>query len=361
MENEILIYYKNKEIKAQNRLDESFSRYEYINFKLDMLRKMLKNMIFSKGSDLVDVELYVFDSKEINALAKIEGKGYAIVFTSAIFISIYDDLMEYFLHGDIRTYFYRRKKNVSFHVEKLMDYLLIFLCLHEYYHILNGHCDLSISFGHRIETMASLSEGENRINQILEYDADYCAVRSSVYFLLEQSRGEDDRVMNCTFLGFAMYYLFLRFEEQGYESINVCIDNLWRNDHPFASVRIVYTLMIITDYYANHGVSESELYDAVINITEVCIYFDRVYYDSDTLDKSLIALGYTKEGLKHIEDLDSGWGVVRNSLKEYAFIELRESDKLRIRDNAWITKDGKFNIRQINPETMRYCMSKKMN
>ena len=67
MENEILIYYKNKEIKAQNRLDESFSRYEYINFKLDMLRKMLKNMIFSKGSDLVDVELYVFDSKEINA------------------------------------------------------------------------------------------------------------------------------------------------------------------------------------------------------------------------------------------------------------------------------------------------------
>lgn len=359
VEKEISIYYKDKELIAARKPNEAFRKYEYINSKLDMLRKLIRNMPFSKGINLVDVELYVFNSNEINALAKREQNGYAIAFSSAIFENIPEDLEYYFLHRDVRKFFYGGKKNVSFHVEKVMNYMLIFLCLHEYYHILNGHCDLSISFGHRIETVASSDEGENQINQILEYDADFCAVRSSVYFLLEKAECREDRIMNGTFLGFSMYYLFLRFEEQGYENLKLCINNLWKSDHPFASIRTVYTLMVITNYYAKHGVCDNELMDVIISITDVCIYFDKIYYDSDTLEKSLIALGYTEEGLKHIEDLDNGWAGVRNSLREYAYIELRETNYLKIRDNAWISKDGQFIKREMNPKLLNYFVRKR--
>lgn len=342
MDKEISIFYKNRVLVAKSRLDRSFRNFEYINSKLDMLRGKIRSLLFTKGNNLVEVELYVFNSNEINSLAKRELNGYAIAFSSAIFENIPEDLNNYFFHADIRKFFYGSKKNVYFHIEKLMDYMLIFLCLHEYYHILNGHCDLSISFGHRIETMASLSEDENRINQILEYDADFCAARSSVYILLEQASCQEDRVMNYTFLGFAMYYLFLRFEEQGYENLKLCIDNLWENDHPFASIRIVYILLIITNYYIDYGIDKHELSDVLINTIHACLYFDRIYYDSDTLEKSLIALGFTEEGLRHIENLNNGWDGVKNSLKEYAFIELREIMHFQIKDKAWISRDGHF-------------------
>lgn len=57
-------------------------------------------------------------------------------------------------------------------------------------------------------------------------DADYCAVRSLIYLLIENTDKEnlDTETM---LIGFSLYFILLKFQEESYENITTIDVNKW--------------------------------------------------------------------------------------------------------------------------------------
>ena len=67
--------------------------------------------------------------------------------------------------------------------------------------------------------------------------------------------------------------------------------------HPPASVRIVHASSLLLRYGTNLFSNKEKLLSVVYELVDLCIYFDRIYYDSDTVEMTLIAYGYTPKEL----------------------------------------------------------------
>lgn len=134
-------------------------------------------------------------------------------------------------------------------------------------------------------------------------DADYCAVRSLIYLLIENTDKEnlDTETM---LIGFSLYFILLKFQEESYENITTIDVN--KMDHPPASIRIHYSLSIILAYLKEIMKKEHLLY-LMNEVTELCVYFDRVYYDSDAIELALFAYAYTFAGQEYAKTLYNGW------------------------------------------------------
>ncbi|MBQ8940885.1 MAG: hypothetical protein IJ062_03540 [Firmicutes bacterium] len=77
-------------------------------------------------------------------------------------------------------------------------------------------------------------------------------------------------------------------------------------------------------------------------IIELCIYFDRVYYDSETIDLTLIAFAFTKKGMNYLEQLHNEWNDVRELLEPNALIKLRTNEKLNTNKLYFLDNKGNF-------------------
>lgn len=339
MENEIIINVGIKDYKCYKKLEGK----EYINDKLLFLRNTLGQMKYSTGEKLVECDVYVFESNEINAFSsKIVG-GYAIALSSGMFLGFNAELESYLKNEDIRRYFYGKKVNIKKHVEKIIDYILLYTVLHENYHILNGHCDTYYSQGKAmVECLVKGNPEKNRFNQILELDADFCAVRSLTYLIKEHKFEAEDEKIEFIMMGFSLYYIFLKFQEMCYENIHTLCEEMSLYSHPPASTRIVYAFIAIAMYLGTNYSNKYDYFMELNILSELCIYFDRIYYDSETMDLTLIAFAYTKKGMDYLEGLHNEWNEVKKILELNAFIKLRTNELLDISNMYFLDGEGKF-------------------
>lgn len=331
-----------------------FPDFDEINRKLNWVREIINQMHFSTGNHLVEYDICVYDSKQINAFAvKIASKRYVIAVSTELLMGMSEELEEYFKNLDLRKYFWGSKRNAKRHAQKVCEYILLYVVLHEYYHILNGHCDSAYATG-KLMAEVAISKGgrNNRYGQILECDADYCATRSCMYIISDTYKDLEDRISEIHFLGFSIYYIFLKFQEQGYENMHY-MEDLYASVHPAASIRFVYTFIVISNGIINlmgKKVAFKELWD----IIEVGIYFDRVYYDADTFDLSLSALAYTKKGTRHLDDLHRGWNEVRDELVKVSYISLKYNEPIDFTNHVWVDKDGNMMLNNLYEKILKY-------
>lgn len=348
MKNEIVIHLGIKDYKCYKRLEASDSNKEYINDKLQFLRNTLSQMNYSTGKKLVEYDVYVYESNEMNALSsKVDG-GYAIALSSEMFLGFQTELEGYLRNRDIRNYFYGKKLTIKKHVEKITDYILLFTVLHENYHILNGHCDTSYSYKKAMaEYLVKGNPEKNHFNQVLELDADFCAVRSLTYLIKERKFTEEDEKIEFIIMGFSLYYIFLKFQEAGYENIQT-IKDMSLYSHPPASTRIVYAFLAISMYLGTNYDNKYDYYVELNILSELCIYFDRIYYDGETIDLTLIAFAYTKKGVDYLEGLHNEWNEVKKILEPHAFIKLRTNEPLDTGNMYFLDDKGKFIPEKVN-------------
>lgn len=316
-----------------------------INLKLDRLRFMLRNMKYSKDLSKVDYELYVYESKLVNAFSKKEGSGYIIAISSYLLYDIIDEIKNYMLNSDIRNYFYGRKKNASKHAERIHDYILQYVVLHENYHILNGHCDWVYSVNYATVQKRTLDFEGNFYKQVIEMDADYCAVRSIIY-LLDEKTDREELNTEIVLVGFSLYFIFLKFQEESYENITTI--DIKQFDHPPASVRVIYSISVMMKYLVDI-VDKIQLLYVMENMTEVCIYFDRIYYDSDTIEQALFAYAYTPTGQEYMKELFNGWNKIKDKLSHLAYISLRNESTSELENKYFLNNDGNL-LRIMNME-----------
>lgn len=361
MENEITINVGIKDYKCYKKLDGNDDDKEYINNKLLFLRNTVSQMKYSTGENLVECDVYVFESNEIDAFSsKIVG-GYAIALSSGMFLEFNNELESYLRNEDIRIYFYGKKVNIKKHVEKIINYILLFTVLHENYHILNGHCDTYYSQGKAmVERLVKGNLEKNRFNQILELDADFCAVRSLIYLIKEHKFEDEDEKIEFIIMGWSLYYIFLKFQEACYENMHGIDANISLYSHPPASTRIVYVFNVITMYLATNYSKKHDFFIELTNLLELCIYFDKIYYDGETIDLTLIAFAYTKKGMAYLEGLHNEWNEVKKILEPNAFIKLRTNESLDISNMYFLDGEGKFIPEKVNSHIEKLMRTKGM-
>lgn len=251
------------------------------------------------------------------------------------------------LNCDIRNYFYGKGKTAKKHAEQIHDYILQYVALHEYYHILNGHCDW-VYFGNRVNFARTqrriLNNKDNFYKQVIEMDADYCAVRSMIY-LLDDNTDRKNLNTEIMLAGFSLYFIFLKFQEESYENIETI--EVTQFDHPPASIRIIYSMSVMVTYLNKDILDKSQLLYLMSQISEVCIYFDKEYYDSDTIDLALFAYAYTPDGQEYMKELFNGWNKVRSKLSQWAYVSLRNENNFELTNKYFLNNSGKM-LRVLN-------------
>lgn len=269
---------------------------------------------------------------------KKESDRYIIAISSYLLFDIKDEIISYMLNNDIRKYFYGRKQSAKKHAEKIHDYILLYIVLHENYHILNGHCDKFYSIYHASVQKRTLDYGKNFSKQIIEMDADYCAVRSLIY-LLDENVNREELETEILLAGFSLYFTFLKFQEESYENITTIDIN--QLDHPPASVRANYSFAVVMTYLRDI-LDKGQLLYLMNQMIELCIYFDRVYYDSDTIEQALFAYAYTQDGQEYVKALFNGWKEVKEKLCDAAYISLRDDFTFEGENKHFLNSEGKL-------------------
>ena len=117
------------------------------------------------------------------------------------------------------------------------------------------------------------------------------------------------------------------------------ITNLYVNPHPPASIRFVYAYIVIAHEILKYLYKRNAIKE-ICMMTEVGIYFDRVYYDAETFDLSLAALAYTERGTKHLQELHDGWNELRGDLQNVAYISLKNNEPVDFEKHVWVDNDG---------------------
>lgn len=112
--------------------------------------------------------------------------------------------------------------------------------------------------------------------------------------------------------------------------------------HPPASIRIVQALSLLLRYGTNLFNNKKRLLEVVYELVELCIYFDRIYYDSETVDLTLVAYGYTPRGTEYLQFLYDKWKYVRKQLEKHAQIKLREAESLNANKNYFLNNQGEL-------------------
>lgn len=67
--------------------------------------------------------------------------------------------------------------------------------------------------------------------------------------------------------------------------------------------------------------------------------FDKIYYDCETIDMTLIAFAYTKKVMAYLEGLHNEWNEVKKILEPSAFIKLRTNESLDISNKQKMRKN----------------------
>lgn len=344
----IIVHIKSEAVECYSQYPFGGELANYVNRKLEYLQNTINNIKYSR--DCIRPNVYTYISEEINAFAaKISDTTYVIAISTAIFSNLNQELSSYLCHSDIRAHFYGKHLNIKKHVERILNYILLFIVLHENYHILNGHLDTYFPSENLMFESGAKFESKNQILQILELDADYCAVRSLVYLLDEKYHFEDWADREFLLAGFSLYYIFLIFQEKNYENIQSIGDYLNDFTHPPASVRIVHASSLLLRYGTNLFSNKEKLLSVVYELVDLCIYFDRIYYDSDTVEMTLIDYGYTPKGTEYLQSLYDKWKYVRKKLETYAQIELREVESLNSNQNYFLNNQGEF-VKALNME-----------
>ncbi|MBP5468287.1 MAG: hypothetical protein J6Z11_03485, partial [Candidatus Riflebacteria bacterium] len=311
----------------------------------------------------IDYGVYLYEDKTFNAFSAKKDNGYVIAFSTTCLQKILKNAEEMFANKEVLQLFNLEQddiKLIHYYKSAIIDYMSWFIALHEFYHILPGHCGKSsITEDFNIEFYKTKTEKENYYSQILEMDADCSAVSSLTLDILitaiktntfpknteesissEQEEKIYDFCREIMFLSFSVYDLFLLFSADKKIDVKKAIENLLIYDHPLPSIRMVYTLPWII-YEVSRVLSDNDQKTLVNNISNICIAYDRIFYAKGDFSQSLQAIGNTREAAELRIDLNNGWNDIIPLLKDNAIIELHPRE-IMTELIYWVDDKGKM-------------------
>ena len=327
-------------------LQEEVVNYTYgaeiINDGLRIARKVISSDTLCELSKDVAFEgIFVYENMDINAVAFKEMGAYGIAFSNGFFIRLQKWLNLWVKSPKMDDVTKIEKSAQDIFVGNMFCMIIMFVVTHEYYHILNGHCDIPENQSHFIQEKVQIVEEDTLFSQSLEYDADFCASCFCASFIMQLNCTDMERINMLYSFVLGLYNIFILFSKADAEDFDEFMkDDLTLFDHPHAGVRFVYCSVAVAGIVINHW-SMEKIYDVFTQIIGNCVAFDRILMESRHLKECLYSVAYTKKGVQHIMLLNNVWAETSKKLRKYAHIELRECDYLD-KMSYFIGEDGEF-------------------
>lgn len=187
--------------------------------------------------------MVAYDCREINGFSIKQGGEYIIAISLGTFHELYKWFLTWFSCDKTYESLRLDKNEKEEYIQKAYEYSIRFLIAHEYYHVKNGHCDLPENEEQFIFERSWKIEKENALfKQVLEYDADCCAMACCINHILYKYMIIDILRQKIQIQLFAVYSIFKMFSEyEEYDFDNFIEDDLFKYDHPNAGLRFVVT------------------------------------------------------------------------------------------------------------------------
>ena len=225
--------------------------------------------------------------------------------------------------------------------KKLYENCIKFLGFHEFFHINNGHCDLSneIGISELCETENNTSTQNKMIMQTLEYDADCCAIAALVneelrtYQMVFINTGIgnfsciiDSLIQFLSSTLISLYIFHNWINAAYYENMDIRKLKLEEKTHPIPGLRINYILLNAFCVIGNSRVFSEKEIDEIAERT-INSLFTFIKKFKDVSNPVFLNIINTEEGINHLQKIHDNWESVRKMLKVH-YLKLAPYEKV---------------------------------
>ena len=336
-----------KEYELQQYVSSNVVGAEIINEGLNIARRVLETEPFREylnTSGIFFDGIFTYESDSINAIAHKEGGTCIVAISNGLFVRLYKWFQMWKRHPKIKDIFrLKTEEQTNLFFENSYLFAIFFVTAHELYHLLNGHCCVNRTRTSMSEKKVNEEKSQNLFYQVLEMDADICAVFYCTNMVWTLNIPLVQKLSTTHCLLFALYNVFIMFNEKDFDAL--MSEDFADYDHPHPSIRLAYCFASIAAQAAGYVDMKILKYDLYLATSE-CMEFDRVLLEHHKLKECLSTLAYTEAGANHINAISKKWRKVEKMLRKHAYIELiTDYDEITIK--PWVTENGEFDLNNI--------------
>ena len=315
-----IIKSNDEEYKCYENLETTISGHQEINESLAVIRGFCSSLVEMMGpNEQLILKVYAYEADEVNAFAIKQNEEYCIgisVETFRVLKQWFNTWMNFDKTYDVLNLHYRKKETIIY---IMYNYSLLFLAMHECFHILFGHCDCPYNMGKFLFEQSKQTKQEDALfEQSLETSADTAAIIACVVKMMNEDKSQEVWEEKSRILLFTVYSVFKIFSEyECYDFDEFIEDDLYKYDHPHAGLRFKIVIRVLD--YSVKFLKEKNLDAEIIN---EYIRFEKEILEIESLKKMLTSIAYTSKGSEHIKTLLQKWNDVRESFEPYAHMPL---------------------------------------
>lgn len=318
----------NKLELAKKKLNGYYNDKNAVYITPDGIKKnKIKNINPDSQYDHPFVNVHCAKSKEINAFAKKIGDDYYLGILKGVFDKLHMHVEEYVFDEEFSKVPEIGKVMPERMTHIITEHCFDYLIFHEFFHIMNGHCDYASSIG--ISELCEASEecSENSmIRQTLEYDADCCSISSIVNeffrnFVISMPGMPDmigkvsiDSVVQFVSSLLISIYIFTSWMNVQHYTMEMTEEKLERMTHPLPGARVFYMWLTVgTVLYRIPFYNDDEKEE--ISNRSLDSVFDFTNRFSDIAYPGYIKQSLNEVGIKHLQKVHDNWKSVREKLE----------------------------------------------
>ena len=292
-----------------------------------MEEKILKNINPNSKNYHPRVNVYCANKNDINAFAGKIDEEYYIGILKGVFLNLRDHIKGFVEAEEFEVIPEIGKCNPEAILNTLVGNVLDFFVFHEFFHIMNGHCDLIKQMG--INELCEKNSACSSMGidlQTMEFDADCCAISSMVneYFRMHlmvingiNGMGGrpniDSTIQFISGLLISTYIINSWLNTIKMETFEITEEYLEKMTHPLPGTRTIYIWATINTILNNLRIYSDEEIDQISNRSyEALLAFMKEF--SDIAYPGFLKIAFDDIGLGHLQKLHNNWEKVRKML-----------------------------------------------
>ena len=325
--------------------NEGYFDCERINKRLTCIREFIDELPFQNTLEIV-IHVLAYDADSMNAFAIKHDTAYYLCISTKTFSCLWDWFSMWTKRPKMSLVFPRINSTQDDYIRSFYIFSLYFLAMHEFAHIINGHCDFADYSHNCLNDDPILPPPQRLIDQVLELDADRTATLLCIHTISRRYSASPERVVEVIHrLSFSIYNVFIIFENDDCRAVdsftNFMSNPSFGESHPYNSIRAQYLFAIIIVYVGSFTDTAGIIkYFARPMATNMCV-FEKEVLGKAELRSCLYSQAYTEKGCEITMTLHNAWGDIYDKLKPFAHVELRLPDLLD-KMHAFVTESGGF-------------------
>ena len=312
---------------AKKKLNEYYNDKNVVCITHNGIKESkVKNINPDSQYDHPYVNVHCAKSMEINAFAKKIGEDYYIGIFKGVFDKLYMYVEDYVLAEEFAKVPEIGKVMPERMTHIITEHCFDYLIFHEFFHIMNGHCDYAKSIG--ISELCEASEecSENSmIRQTMEYDADCCSISSIVNEFFRSSvisiPGMPDMIGKISIDSVIQFvsgllisiYIFTSWMNVRHYTLEMSEEELEGMTHPLPGARVYYMWLTVGTVLHRIPFYDDAEKEEVLNRSLDSVFgFIRIF--SNIAYPGYIKQSLNATGIKHLQKVHDNWKNVREKL-----------------------------------------------